>query len=67
MELVERAKYRVTLHSKPAPGLTYYEGHVDVWAVDRDDAEREAKRTLRRTSFPERSASCWTVDSVVEL
>lgn len=66
MEDVELKKFRVWMHSVPSPGSTYYDGYVDVWATDEEDAKPKAKKELRRTTFPERSDSSWVVDKVEE-
>lgn len=57
-------KYRVHLHSKPAPGLTFYDGHVDVDAEDAEQAEDAAFAKLRRTAFPDRSRADWRITKV---
>lgn len=59
-------KYRVRMHS--VPGMwERYEGYVDVYAPTENDAPERAKRELRRTSFPDRPASAWAVDSVIRI
>lgn len=60
-------KYRVWLHSKPSPGWTYYEGYVDVFAEDDEDAFYRARRKLKYTSFPERGMDSWTLEKVEEI
>lgn len=59
-------KYRVWLRSVPGP-YAQYDGKVDVWAEDREDATRRALRELQRTSFPDRSASMWRVERIEEV
>lgn len=56
-------KYRVWLRSVPGP-YEQYDGHVDVFAEDAEQAKERAKRELRRTSFPDRSDSMWRVEKV---
>ena len=36
--------YRVWMHTKPAPGITYYEGYFDVYAESDIQAENKAKQ-----------------------
>ena len=59
-------KYRVHLHSKPGM-WEYYEGYVDVFVEDSDDAFIAAARKLRQTSFHDRPANGWVLDSVEKL
>lgn len=56
-------KYRVYLHSKPGM-WTFYEGHVDVFADDPEEAEERALDELKRTSFRDRSRGAWIIDDV---
>lgn len=57
-------RYRVHLHSKPAVGLTFYEGYVDVLADSADQAPDAAMAKLRRTAFPDRTPNDWRVVAV---
>lgn len=59
-------KYCVWLRSVPGP-YEQYDGKVDVYAGDREEAVERALRELRRTSFPDRSASMWRVEKVEEV
>lgn len=45
-EITENKKYKVYLYTRPAPGSEYYEGHVEVWARDTEEAQRLAIRKL---------------------
>lgn len=63
----ESGRFRVHLQTNPSPGLEFYEGHVDVWAECAGVAPARAVRELRRTSFPDRGASCWKVTKVERL
>jgi len=62
-----KRRFRVTLRS--APGMwELYDGFVDVYAQDGEDAFREAVRKLARTSFPDRpSMSSWIFESAEVL
>jgi len=57
-------RFRVHMHSPPTPGWTFYEGHVDVFAEDLDQAEERARSELRRGAFRDRPASSWVVDQI---
>lgn len=57
-------RYVVNYHTQPAPGLTYYQGKVEVWAEDDMDAEENARREIYRGSFPDRWPSNIVIDSV---
>jgi hypothetical protein len=43
--------YRVHMHTAPSPGATYYSGHVDVLAVDEEQAAERAKREAYRKAL----------------
>lgn len=60
-------KYRVHVSSRPAPGLTFYDGHVDVDAEDLEQAEQRALDKLKRGAFPDRSRSDWRIRQVEGL
>jgi hypothetical protein len=47
--------------------MAYYDGHVDVWAEDEEQAEERAISKLQRTAFPDRGRSCWRVVSIERL
>lgn len=56
-------KYRVHMHS--IPGMwTSYDGHVDVFAYDEEEAASAAIDKLKRGSFSDRPRSSWVVDAV---
>lgn len=59
-------RYRIHLHSQPGM-WTYYDGYVDVWAEDRNEATDMAKEKLKRTSFPDRPVNSWIVTQIEEL
>jgi hypothetical protein len=42
------SKYRVWMHTKPGVGVTRYEGKVDVFAEDEEQAIQRAKREAYR-------------------
>lgn len=56
-------EYRVWLRSVPGP-YEQYDGYVDVWAEDAEQAKVEAVTKLTRTSFPDRSVNEWKVERV---
>lgn len=41
-------KYEVKYHTTPSPGLTFYQGTVEVFADDDHNAEKRAVRELCR-------------------
>lgn len=55
--------YRVFLKSVPGP-FEQYDGYVDVWSEDEQEARYDAVQKLRRTSFPDRALDMWKVTSV---
>lgn len=56
-------KYEVWLRS--VPGMyAQYDGKVDVYAADEDEAIDRAFDKLRRGSFPDRSRSMWKIEKV---
>lgn len=59
-------QYRVWMHSKPG-FWEHYDGHVDVWAEDPQQAEEKALDKLKRGNFPERGRSSWTIDRIEVL
>lgn len=58
--------YRVHLHKKTAPGSTYYDGYVDVFAEDEEEAIDQALKKLKRTTFKDVDRSSWVIDQVEE-
>lgn len=55
--------YRVWFRS--VPGMyTQYDGYIDVWAEDEEDAIERAFSKLKRESFPERGRGMWQVEKV---
>lgn len=60
-------KFRVWMHSPPSPGWTYYDGKVDVFADDDEQAIERARRELKRGAFFDRPESSWVVDRVEAL
>lgn len=58
-------RYRVELRS--APGFwERYDGYVDVWASDDDEAVQRALNRLKRETFPDRPRSAWILVSVTK-
>ena len=57
-------KYRVQMRIKGSPFRPPYEGYVDVWAEDDDDAAVRARRELKRTSFSDVGYDSMQVKSV---
>ncbi len=56
-------KYRVWIRS--VPGMyAQYDGKVDVYAEDTEQAEERALRELKRGAFPDRGASMWKIERV---
>lgn len=53
--------WRVWLRSK-AGFYEQYDGYVDVYAQDADDAVQRALQKLRAGSFPDRPSNQWTVE-----
>lgn len=68
MSEAQRLK-RFRVHLRSAPGMwECYDGHVDVYAEDADQAFPRAVRKLGRTSFPDRpSMSSWRLERVEAL
>ncbi len=60
------AQYRVTMHSKPGMWAGY-DGHVDVFADEDDEAVDKALNKLKRTSFPDRGRSDWIIDDIARV
>lgn len=59
-------KYKVWLRS--VPGMyAQYDGSVEVWADDDDEAIELALLKLKRGSFPDRSRDMWRVEKVERL
>lgn len=56
-------KYRVRLHSRSGV-WEFYEGHVDIYADNEEEAASLAVDKLKRTSFPDRPRTSWRIDSV---
>lgn len=57
-------KYRVWMHTKPAPGVEYYEGYVDVYADDSESAVQAAKRKLVNGAFFDRISGSFVADRI---
>ena len=55
--------YRVWLRSVPG-FYAQYDGKVDVYARDPEEAVEIALRQLKRGSFPDRDRSMWRVEKV---
>jgi len=49
----EYSKYRVYIRIRGGFTHASYEGYVDVWAENAEEAAWKAKQELRRTSFPD--------------
>ncbi len=60
-------KYRVWLTVKGGMGMEWYDGHVDVYADNDEEASEKAKRQLKRNTFRERSLNSFRVDKVERL
>jgi hypothetical protein len=59
----EYKRYRVSL--KSVPGMyAQYDGNLEVFATNEEDAINEAHRKLKRGAFPDRDRSMWRVESV---
>lgn len=59
-------KFEVWLRSVPGP-FAQYDGKVDVWAEDSEEAVEAAFLKLKRGAFPERSRGSWKVEKVILL
>lgn len=59
-------KWRVWMRSTPGP-YEQYDGKVDVFADNEDEAEERAFAELKRGSFPDRGRACWKVERVEKL
>lgn len=59
-------KFRVWIRSKPG-FYAQYDGKVDVFAGDEEEAVSEALRRLRTGAFRDRDDSMWTVEKVERL
>ena len=66
MEEQKLNKYSVWLRSRPG-FYERYDGKVDVWAENDDDAIERAFRELKRGAFPDRSRDMWRVDRVERI
>lgn len=53
--------YRVFLVTRPG-FYAQYSTSVVVWADDQEEAARKAVTRLRKTDFPDYSASMWRID-----
>lgn len=58
-------KYRVWIRSKPG-FYEQYNGYVDVFGIDTEQAKTRALMELRRGAFPDRNDSMWTIERVEE-
>lgn len=57
--------YTYKVFIKSVPGMySQYNGYVPVQAKDENSAIEKAFRKLKTTTFPDRTRSMWTVDSV---
>lgn len=59
-------KYRVWVRSTPG-FYEQYDGKVDVFAEDEEQARERALRELRRGAFPDRGPSMWKIERVEVL
>lgn len=59
-------KFRVHMHSRSGM-WQFYDGHVDVFAYDEDDAGQRALTELRRTAFPDRPRDAWVITGTSPL
>lgn len=66
MEEVQWKKYKVWMRSVPG-FYAQYDGAVEVYAKDDDDAVDRAFEKLKRGAFPDRSRSMWKVEKVERL
>lgn len=48
---MDAIRFRVQLHARPAIGRTFYEGYIDVVAVDEEAAARAARNDTVRTNW----------------
>lgn len=58
--------YRVWLRSVPG-FYAQYDGYVDVYAEDEEEAVEKALRKLQRESFPDRGRGMWRVEKVERI
>lgn len=56
-------KYRVWLRSRPG-FYEQYNGKVDVYAEDVEQAKERAFRELKQGVFPDRNASMWRIEKI---
>jgi hypothetical protein len=56
-------KYRVWLRSVPG-FYAQYNGKVDVWSEDEEQAVISAFHRLKQTSFPDRNSSMWKIEKI---
>jgi hypothetical protein len=62
----EQSPQRYRCHMRTRSGMfAQYDGYVDVYSAsdDRDELHRAAVAELRRTAFPDYSASMWQLDN----
>jgi hypothetical protein len=53
---------------RSVPGFyEQYDGKVDVWAEDDEQAKERAFAELKRGAFPERSRDMWKVERIEKL
>lgn len=62
----ELYRYRVRVASVAGP-YEQYDGYVDVVGYCEDEAAEAAKRRLRLTSFPDRTADMWRIMEVERI
>lgn len=61
----ERDFHKYAVWMRSVPGFyVQYDGKVDVWARDEEEAIDNAHHQLRRGSFPDRDRSMWRVEKV---
>jgi hypothetical protein len=64
--LNELSRFRVWIRSVPG-FYEQYDGKVDVWAEDDEQAKERAFAELKRGVFPERSRDMWKVERIEKL
>lgn len=58
--------FKVWFNSIPSPGSEYYDGYIDVFADDEEEAIDRAFHKLKG-NFPERNRSSWKVEKIEYL
>ena len=59
-------QFRVWLRSVPG-FYEQYDGKVDVWAEDEDQAKDRAFLELKRGAFPDRARNMWKIERIETL